>query len=219
MPAVEILNGYPHDLGQARPNGRRMYIFNLGSILWNNSIPTFHSRITVGLVDCDRIQFYHAYHSVVPVSSTIDFSPRDCAGSLDKFIDIVIAFSRLSLRDNGILHNLHDGQLFRDNENLHTSNLTHLASWRDDMDKDYTKTSQRGTRTLRRGFGTHQQELRPDYNEMGFTVLTMLPNAPPPPPGSQVNMAHRWHQVRSLPRFRFSPSCSAPSQVHFLPRF
>lgn len=48
------------------------------------------------------------------MSSTIDFSARDCAGSLDKFITIVIAFGRISLRGNDILHNLHDDQLFRD---------------------------------------------------------------------------------------------------------
>ena len=89
------------------------------------SIPAFRSHITVGLVDRDRIQFYHANHSVILVSSAIDFSPSDHTDGLDKFIAIVIAFSRLSLRDNGILHNLHDGKLFRDNENLPTSNLAH----------------------------------------------------------------------------------------------
>ena len=40
---------------------------------------------------------------------------------LDKFIAIVIAFSRLSLRDSGVLHDLHNGQLFSDNEKLVTS--------------------------------------------------------------------------------------------------
>jgi len=57
------------------------------------------------------------------VSSAINFSVTDRAGGLDKFIAIVIAFSRLSLQDNGILHNLHDGRMFRDNENLPISNL------------------------------------------------------------------------------------------------
>jgi len=56
----------------------------------------------------------------------IDFSARDCAGGLDKFIT-VIAPGRLSIRDSGILHNIYDGQLFQDNENPHTSNLTYLA--------------------------------------------------------------------------------------------
>ena len=88
------------------------------------SVPAFRSHATIGLVDRDRIQFYHANHSVILVSSAINFSVTDRAGGLDKFIAIVIAFSRLSLRDNGILHNLHDGNLFRDNENLPVSNLT-----------------------------------------------------------------------------------------------
>ena len=88
------------------------------------SVPAFRSHATIGLVDRDRIQFYHANHSVILVSSAINFSVTDRASGLDKFIAIVIAFSRLSLRDNGILHNLHDGKLFRDNGNLPISNLT-----------------------------------------------------------------------------------------------
>jgi hypothetical protein len=91
------------------------------------SIPAFRSHITVGLVDRDRIQFYHANRSVILVTSGINFSPSDNTGGLEKFIAIVIAFSRLSLRDNGILHNLHSGKLFRDNEKLPTSNLSHGA--------------------------------------------------------------------------------------------
>ena len=87
------------------------------------SIPAFRSHITVGLVDRDRIQFYHANHSVILVSSAIDFSPSKSKDGLDKLIAIVIAFSRLSLCDNGILHNLHDGNLFQDNENLPISDL------------------------------------------------------------------------------------------------
>ena len=91
------------------------------------SIPAFRSHATVGLVDRDRIQFYHANHSVILVSSAINFCPRDPTpgGGLDKFIAIVIAFSRLSLRDSGILHDLHGGQLFRDNEKLVTSEVLH----------------------------------------------------------------------------------------------
>ena len=85
------------------------------------SVPAFRSHATIGLVDRERIQFYHANHSVILVSSAISFSPNDSTDGLDKFIAIVIAFSRLSLRDSGILHNLHDGKLFRDNENLPTS--------------------------------------------------------------------------------------------------
>ena len=51
-------------------------------------------------------------------------------GGVDKFIAIVMAFSRLTLRDNGILHNLHDGKLFGGNEDLTklpASDLTHGA--------------------------------------------------------------------------------------------
>jgi len=87
------------------------------------SVPAFRSHATIGLVDRDRIQFYHANHSVILVSSAINFSASDRTGGLDRFIAIVIAFSRLSLRDNGILHNLHNGKLFRDNESLPTSKL------------------------------------------------------------------------------------------------
>jgi hypothetical protein len=84
------------------------------------SIPAFRSHATIGLVDRDRIQFYHANHSVILVSSGINFSQDD---GLDKFIAIVIAFGRLSLRDNGILHDLHDDKLFQDNGKLPTSDL------------------------------------------------------------------------------------------------
>ena len=77
-------------------------------------------------MDRDRIQFYHANHSVILVSSAINFSATDPSKEgVEKFIAIMIAFSRLSLRDNGILHNLHGGELFRDNGNLPTSKLAH----------------------------------------------------------------------------------------------
>ena len=89
------------------------------------SVPAFRSHATIGLVDRDRIQFYHANHSVILVSSAFSFSATDRTGGLDKFIAIVIAFSRLSLSGNGILHNLHDGNLFQDNEKLPTSDLAH----------------------------------------------------------------------------------------------
>ena len=82
------------------------------------SIPAYRSHATVGLVDRDRIQFYHANHSVILASSAIDFGSGDEAGGLDKLIAILIAFSRLSLSGGGILHNLHDGKLFKDNQNL-----------------------------------------------------------------------------------------------------
>ena len=59
------------------------------------------------------------------MTSAINFSPSDRSGGLDRFIVIMIAFSRLSLGASGILHNLHDGGLFRDNEDLPTCGPTH----------------------------------------------------------------------------------------------
>ena len=88
------------------------------------SIPGFRSHATVGLVDRDRIQFYHANHSVILVSSAIGFGKNGPKDGLDKLIAIVIAFSRLSLRENGILHNLLDGRLFQENEDVLTSKLS-----------------------------------------------------------------------------------------------
>jgi hypothetical protein len=84
------------------------------------SVPAFRSHATIGLVDRDRIQFYHANHSVILVTSALSFAKSEPTVGLDKFIAIVIAFGRLSLRDNGILHNLDNGELFRDNEKLAT---------------------------------------------------------------------------------------------------
>jgi len=86
------------------------------------AIPAFRSHATIGLVDRDRIQFYHANHSVILVSSAINFSRKNEEG-LDKLIAIVIAFNRLTLRDSGILHDLRGGRLFRDNEKLLISDL------------------------------------------------------------------------------------------------
>jgi len=63
------------------------------------------------------------------VSSAINFSQNFQTGGVDKFIAIVLGFSQLSLRDNGILHNLHNGQLFADNKNLVTSGACREAVW------------------------------------------------------------------------------------------
>ena len=92
------------------------------------SIPAFRSHATVGLVDRNRIQLYHANHSVILVSSAIAFSPKDDIEGVDKFIAIVIAFGRLSLQNNGILHGLHGGRLFQDNEKLPKSKLPSKAT-------------------------------------------------------------------------------------------
>jgi hypothetical protein len=86
------------------------------------SVPAFRSHVNVGLVDRERVQFYHANHSVILVSSAINFSARDTDGT-EKFIAIMIAFSRLSLSDNGILHDIRGGTLFSGNEELPSSNL------------------------------------------------------------------------------------------------
>jgi hypothetical protein len=93
------------------------------------SIPAFRSHATVGLVDRDRIQFYHANHSVILVSSAINFGSGDKAGGLDKLIAILIAFSRLSLSESGVLHNLHGGKLFMGNEKLITSPVGKEIAW------------------------------------------------------------------------------------------
>ena len=93
----------------------------VGRYLLNQfSVPAFRSHATIALVDRDRIQFYHANHSVILVSSAISFSTNSTKDGLDKFIAIVIAFGRLTLCDNGILHNPHDSKLFSDNEKLVT---------------------------------------------------------------------------------------------------
>ena len=93
----------------------------VGRYLLNQfSVPAFRSHATIALVDRDRIQFYHANNSVILVSSAISFSADNTKDGLDKLIAIVIAFGRLTLRDNGILHNLEDGKLFNHNERLVT---------------------------------------------------------------------------------------------------
>ena len=89
------------------------------------SAPAFRSHATIGLVDRDCVQFYHANRSVILVSSAINFSANDRTGGLDKFIAIVIALNRLSLRDNGILHNPHNCKLFQGDGSIATSKLAH----------------------------------------------------------------------------------------------
>lgn len=106
-------------------------------LLEKSSAHAFRSHATIGLVDRDHIHFYHANHSGILMSSAISFLATDSIGRLDKFVVVVIAFGRLSLRDNGTPHNLHDGKLFRANENLPTSNLTRGAVWVQEGDKLY----------------------------------------------------------------------------------
>jgi len=80
------------------------------------SVPAFRSHATIALVDRDNIQFYHTNYSVILASSALSFPKNDSTGGLGKFI----AFGRLTLGDNGILHNLRNGKLLGDNEELVT---------------------------------------------------------------------------------------------------
>jgi len=74
------------------------------------SVPLLRSHATVSLVDRHRLQLYHANHSVILVSSAINFSGSD---GLKKFIATIIAFRCLSPEENGIL-----ATLFSENANL-----------------------------------------------------------------------------------------------------
>ena len=67
------------------------------------SVPLLRSHATVSLVDRDRLQLYHANHSVIVVSSAINFSGGD---GLKMFIATIIAFRYLSPEQNGILETL-----------------------------------------------------------------------------------------------------------------
>jgi len=67
------------------------------------SVPLLRSHATVSLVDRHRLQLYHANHSVVLVSSAINFSGGD---GLKKFIATIIAFRRLTPEQNGIIETL-----------------------------------------------------------------------------------------------------------------
>ena len=67
------------------------------------SVPLLRSHATVSLVDRDRLQLYHANHSVILVSSAINFSASE---GLEKFIATIIAYRRLSPEQNGIIETL-----------------------------------------------------------------------------------------------------------------
>jgi len=74
------------------------------------STPLLRSHTTISLVDRDRLQLFHANHSVILVSSAIKFSGDD---GLEKFIATIIASQRLSPEQNGIL-----GAFFQKNTDL-----------------------------------------------------------------------------------------------------
>ena len=70
------------------------------------SVPLLRSHATVGLVDRDRLQLYHANRSVILVSSAINISEGT---GLNKFIATIIAFRCLSFKRSGILDILSSG--------------------------------------------------------------------------------------------------------------
>ena len=67
------------------------------------SVPLLRSHATVSLIDRERLQLYHANHSVILVSSAIDFSTSN---GREMFIANIIAFYCLTLEQNGILETL-----------------------------------------------------------------------------------------------------------------
>ena len=72
------------------------------------SDPLLCSHATICLVNCDRIQLYHANRSVILVSSAIFFSKGN---GLDQFITVIIPFHCLSLSQNGILDTFVEGNI------------------------------------------------------------------------------------------------------------
>ena len=70
-------------------------------------------HVTVGLVDCDCIRFYHVNHSTVLVSSAIDLSLQDDEGGIDRFIAVLITFRYLALHDQTILDTGRNGMALR----------------------------------------------------------------------------------------------------------
>ena len=70
-------------------------------------------HVTVCLVDGNRIQFYHANHSVVLVSSVIDLSVDNGENGIDMLIAILIAFRRLSVRDRRIVEHVSNATVLR----------------------------------------------------------------------------------------------------------
>lgn len=65
-------------------------------------------HVTVCLVEGNCIQFYHANHSVVLVSSVIDLD-----NDIDSLIGILIAFRRLALHDRRMLEPAHNAAILR----------------------------------------------------------------------------------------------------------
>jgi len=70
-------------------------------------------HLTVGLAERGRIQFYHANHSVVLVSSAIDLLHGDDEGGIDRLIAILIAFRNLSIHDRAVFEAGGNGMALR----------------------------------------------------------------------------------------------------------
>ena len=70
-------------------------------------------HITVGLAERDRVQLYHANHTVVLVSPVIDLSLHDDGGGIDTFIAVLIAFRYLSLHDQTVIEAGRNGMTLR----------------------------------------------------------------------------------------------------------
>ena len=136
------------------------------------SAPALRSHATVGVVDRDRIQFYHANHSVILVSSAISFSTRDSASEIEKFIAIVIAFSRLSLRDGGILDHLCNSQLLKNNMKLSTSNIACTTL---EMLEESRLVLKKGRKRLELTLGEFISE-EPSFTGRGTAVLHAAPS-------------------------------------------
>ena len=103
-----------------------MCISKSGDISWNSSqsLPSVRTQPLASWTAIASSSTMQIARSVVFVSSALSFAKDDETDRLKKFIAIVIAFGRLSLCDNGILHNLHNGKLFRDNEKLPTRRVS-----------------------------------------------------------------------------------------------
>jgi len=93
------------------PRRRRKQPIEVGRRL--TELLSLRPHVTVCLADRNRIQFYHANHTVILVSSVIDLSLRDDKGGIDRFIAILIAFRYLSLHDRAVLEAGRNGVALR----------------------------------------------------------------------------------------------------------
>jgi hypothetical protein len=104
---------------QAKRIFRRVYISRPAGISWNSSLSprsvrTRRSASWIVIVSSSITRIIQSFSCLRHSASR----EANLSVGLDKFIAIVIAFGRLSLRDNGILHGLDERKLFSDNEKL-----------------------------------------------------------------------------------------------------